>query len=172
MASPVVFFEVLGKDGQALRDFYSALFGWQITTPPGPMDYGMVAKEGESGIEGGIGTAPDSGNGCTTFYVRADDPQAVLDRAAELGGSTVLAPTELPAGGVKALVADPEGHTIGLWKAAEDMAAPRVEREVFREMLALGGIEDLGRDFERGDFLERGVALAPGDARVFDGGGV
>ena len=30
MGLPVVHFEVLGKDGAALRSFYSALFEWRI----------------------------------------------------------------------------------------------------------------------------------------------
>ena len=118
MANPVVFFEVLGSDGDALRGFYHELFDWKIDRMPPPMDYGMVAPGGEGGIEGGIGTAPGGGTGHATFYVHADDPQAVLDRSQELGGSTIQPPTELPGGGVIALLADPEGHTIGLYKPA------------------------------------------------------
>lgn len=29
-ANPVVWFEVLGKDGKRLQDFYSRLFEWKI----------------------------------------------------------------------------------------------------------------------------------------------
>ena len=117
MPHPVIFFEVVGQDGAALRRFYGELFGWMINEVPAPMDYGMVASE-DAGIEGGIGATANGGAGHTTFYVESEDPQATLSRAGELGASTLLAPTELPGGGVIALLADPEGHPVGLYKPA------------------------------------------------------
>ena len=117
MPNAVIFFEVVGKDGAALRSFYRELFGWEISEVPGDLDYGMVAREG-SGIEGGIGATPDGGAGHTTFYVDTPDPQATLDRAESLGANALLQPTELPGGGVIALLADPEGHPVGLYKPA------------------------------------------------------
>jgi uncharacterized protein len=115
MGQPVVFFEVLGKDGDALRSFYGQLFGWQYEAMP-PMDYGMVGAAGDTGISGGVGAAPDGGPGHVTFYVQTDDPQAALSKAENLGGKTVQPPTAIPGGGVIALVADPEGHRVGLFK--------------------------------------------------------
>lgn len=117
MASPVVFFEVLGKDGGKLRSFYASLFGWSFSEMEGPLDYGMVAA-GEGGIDGGVGAAPDGSPGHVTFYVATDDVASSLDRARSLGGATVMPPMELPGGGIIGLFADPEGHTIGLYKAA------------------------------------------------------
>ena len=117
MPHPVIFFEVVGKDGAALRGFYRDLFGWRIDEVPAPMDYGMVAGE-DAGIEGGIGATPNGGAGHTTFYVHSDDPEATLKRAQELGASTLIGPTELPGGGVIALLADPEGHPVGLYRPA------------------------------------------------------
>ena len=113
MAHPVVHFEVAGRDLEKLQGFYGALFGWNIQKVPGPMPYAMVEKDGD-GIGGGIGQAPD-GDGHVTFYVGADDPQAVLDKAEQLGGKTILPVTELPQVTI-ALFADPEGHVIGVAK--------------------------------------------------------
>ena len=48
MANPVVHFEVLGKDGERLQQFYRDLFGWKIDAN-NPMKYGYVEPE-----EGGI----------------------------------------------------------------------------------------------------------------------
>jgi predicted enzyme related to lactoylglutathione lyase len=117
MPHRVIFFEVVGKDGAALRNFYRELFGWNISEVPGEMDYGMVASD-DAGIEGGIGATPNGGSGHTTFYVGTPDPQATLNRAESLGANALLQPTELPGGGVIALLADPEGHPIGLYKPA------------------------------------------------------
>lgn len=113
MAHPVIHFEVAGKDLGKLQQFYGDLFGWETEKVPGEMPYAMVKGE-EGGIGGGIGQAPD-GAGHVTFYVGADDPQAMLDKAEELGGKTILPVTELPQVTI-ALFADPEGHVVGLAK--------------------------------------------------------
>ena len=111
MADPVIHFEIVGKDGAALRSFYEQLFGWK-TTPVEGMGYALVEKEGD-GIGGGIGTSQDGGSH-VTFYVSVDDPQAALDRAESLGGKTVQPVMTIPDMVTLALFADPEGHVIGL----------------------------------------------------------
>jgi hypothetical protein len=113
MAHPVVHFEVSGSDLDKLQSFYSELFGWKTQRATGGMPYAMVEKE-DGGIGGGIGQAPD-GNDHVTFYVDADDPQAILDKAEQLGGKTILPVTDLPQVTI-ALFADPEGHVVGLAK--------------------------------------------------------
>ena len=113
MGNPVTWFEVVGKDGPALQKFYSELFGWQLQDPGG-MGYGMLTNP-ERGIGGGVGQAP-GGDGHVTFYVETDDPQAALDKAAQLGGKTVVPVTEMEMV-TFALFADPEGHVVGIVKA-------------------------------------------------------
>lgn len=112
MSHPVVHFEVMGKDGKALQDFYSELFGWKVDTN-NPMEYGIVDTGANgAGIGGGVGANPDGQY--VTFYVQSDDLQASLDKAEELGGKTVTPPQELPMGISIALFNDPEGNLIGL----------------------------------------------------------
>ncbi len=113
MAHPVIHFEVSGQNLDKLQQFYGDLFGWQTEKIPGEMPYAMVKGE-DGGIGGGIGQAPE-GAGHVTFYVDADDPQAMLDKAEQLGGKTILPVTELPQVTI-ALFADPEGHIVGLAK--------------------------------------------------------
>jgi len=116
--NPVLWFEVIGKDGKALRSFYSRLFGWQVqeADPASGFDYGMV-NPGNSGIGGGIGTSPDGSSGFATFYVEVDDLDSVLAKAEKLGGKTVMPATEIPGMNLKfAYLADPEGHVIGISK--------------------------------------------------------
>lgn len=113
MSNPVVHFEVIGKDAQALSDFYGSLFGWQVNQIEG-MGYGIVEKS-DGGIGGGIGQAED-GPGHVTFYIQVDDPQAYLDKAESLGGKTVMPVTEIPDMATFALFADPEGHVVGVVK--------------------------------------------------------
>jgi predicted enzyme related to lactoylglutathione lyase len=118
MGNPVVWFEVMGKDGPKLRSFYGDLFGWSYEEVEG-MDYGMV-QEADGGempsIQGGIGTAPEGAPNYQTFYVAVDDVQAALDKAESLGGTTTVPPMDLPMGGKIAIFNDPEGNMIGLFK--------------------------------------------------------
>ncbi len=63
MGQPVVHFEVVGKDGPALRSFYSELFGWNFDND-NPMGYGVVTREDNVnpdgiGIGGGVGQGPE-----------------------------------------------------------------------------------------------------------------
>ena len=118
MANPVAWFEVVGKDGARLRSFYGDLFGWQIQPSGGEMDYGLVAPA-EKGIGGGVGASPDGGPGHVTFYVEVDDVAASLARAEQLGGTTVVPPTDIPSANLTfAMFADPEGHVVGLSRGA------------------------------------------------------
>jgi len=122
MGNPVVWFEVLGKDGDALRRFYGDMFGWSFEQVEGGMDYGMV-QPGETGIGGGVGTSPDGAPPYQTFYVGVDDVAAALARAESLGGAKTVGPMDLPMGGTIGMFTDPEGHLIGLFKGPEGQPA-------------------------------------------------
>jgi len=115
---PVVWFEVVGKDGPALQRFYGSLFHWQVADAGDGSGYGLVSAA-DQGIGGGIGLSQDGGAGHVTFYVEVDDPAAYLRHAEELGGTTILPPTEIPQFKLTfAMFADPEGHVVGLSKGA------------------------------------------------------
>jgi predicted enzyme related to lactoylglutathione lyase len=111
VANHVNHFEITGKDGKKLQQFYGQLFDWKVDAN-NPMDYGMVQLEG--GVSGGIGGTPDGTNGIVTVYVAVDDAQKYLDKAVSMGGSVVMPVTEIPGYVTIAQFADPEGHVIGL----------------------------------------------------------
>jgi predicted enzyme related to lactoylglutathione lyase len=113
MANQVVHFEVMGKDGPALRKFYGELFGWSFDEVDG-MDYGMV-QGADGGIGGGVGSS-DQAPAYQTFYVQVDDLDSALEKAGSLGGKTTVDPMDLPGGGSIAMFTDPEGHLVGLFK--------------------------------------------------------
>ena len=113
MSAPVVFAEIHGRDGEALRRFYAELFGWAFRSYGDGIDYGM-AQSGEGGIGVGVGAAPEGRPSHVTFYVRTDDVAGALAAAECLGGTTSLEATTMPDGTVLGMVADPEGHVIGL----------------------------------------------------------
>jgi uncharacterized protein len=122
MGQPVVHFEIIGKDGPKLQSYYAELFGWEIDAD-NPMKYGIVAREANVsaegvGIGGGVGTGPEGYDGHVTFYVQVPDVEAALAQAESLGGTRMMGPDEVMEGLVIGLFNDPEGHTIGLIKAA------------------------------------------------------
>jgi predicted enzyme related to lactoylglutathione lyase len=117
MGQPVVHFEIIGKDGKALHEYYSALFGWEIDAN-NPMNYGMVAREANVnadgvGIGGGIGGYPDF-ESRVTFYVEVPDVEEALAQAESLGGTRIMGPDTIMDQVELGQFADPEGHVIGV----------------------------------------------------------
>jgi predicted enzyme related to lactoylglutathione lyase len=114
MAHPVVHFEIGCRDSAATTDFYSKMFEWKMEAM-GPAT--MIAPESPGGIAGHITQLGHEPFHYVTVYVQVDDVQAYLDKAAGLGGKTVVPPVQIPQG-TFAWLADPDGNTIGLWKPA------------------------------------------------------
>jgi uncharacterized protein len=118
MGQPVVHFEIIGTDGEKLKDYYSELFGWEIDSD-NPMKYGMVQREANTnadgvGIGGGVGTGPEGYAGHVTFYVEVPDVEAALAKAESLGGSRMMGPDEVMEGLTIGLFNDPEGRVVGV----------------------------------------------------------
>jgi uncharacterized protein len=122
MGQPVVHFEITGQDPRKLHEYYSELFGWEINAE-NPMNYGIVAREGNVnaegvGIGGGVGGGPEGYPGHVTFYVEVPDVEAALAKAESLGGSRLMGPEQPMEGLEIGLFNDPEGHVIGVVKSA------------------------------------------------------
>ena len=122
MGQPVVHFEIIGKDAEKLRRYYSDLFAWEVESD-NPMNYGVVQRDANVnadgvGIGGGIGTAPEGYGGHVTFYVEVPDVEVALSKAEALGGSRMMGPETVMEGVEIGLFNDPEGHVIGVVKSA------------------------------------------------------
>ena len=77
----------------------------------------MIAPEG-AGVGGHISVLGHEPHKYTIFYVDVEDVAAYLKKAESLGGKTVVPPVEIPMG-TFAWMQDPEGNTVGLWKAKQ-----------------------------------------------------
>lgn len=120
MGYPVVHFEVIGKDGEKLRNYYAELFDWEINAD-NPMNYGLIDREGNVdsdgvGIGGGVAGGPEGYGGHVTFYVEVPDIEESLKKAESLGGSRIFGPDEVLPGLELGQFTDPEGHVIGLMR--------------------------------------------------------
>ena len=122
MAHPVTWFQISGKDGPALEDFYKKIFDWKMSpSPDGTMQ--MVHPD-EGGIAGGVGASRD-GNHSVTVYANVDDIAAHLKKIQDAGGEVAMPPMELPEGmGWIAGFMDPAGNWVGLWQPGKQPDAP------------------------------------------------
>jgi predicted enzyme related to lactoylglutathione lyase len=115
MGSPIVHFELIGKDAAQLKEFYTQLFDWQIgDLLPDTGNYGLI-DGASSGLAGGVGQS-DDGKPRTSVYAQVPDPQATLDKAVALGASVLMPPTEVVPGTTIAMFPDPAGNIFGLTK--------------------------------------------------------
>jgi uncharacterized protein len=118
MGQPVVHFEIVGKDGAKLQQYYSELFGWDVDAS-NEMNYGMVSREGNLGrdgvgIGGGVGQGPEGYDGHVTFYIAVPDVEEALQKAESLGGKRVMGPEDIMGQVVLGQFKDPEGNMVGV----------------------------------------------------------
>jgi uncharacterized protein len=118
MTRPAAWIDITASDAGRSRDFYAGLFGWPIDVVE-EMDYGVVAPGAER-LPGGIGQAGDGHRhpvGMVTYFT-VDDVPASLERAIALGATAAVEPWEVPGMGTMAVVLDPDGTRVGLWRPA------------------------------------------------------
>jgi uncharacterized protein len=106
----VVHWEVQARDPAAQMRFFGELFGWSVDAN-NPQNYGMVTPAGPGSIGGGIGATTDAPR--ATFYVQVPSIADTLDKAATMGGLTLMPRTDIGMI-VMAQFRDPEGNVIGL----------------------------------------------------------
>jgi len=111
MGSPVVHFEIHGKDRDSLSKFYEDLFGWNLQPNP-EWNYVIVDTFAGGGINGGFATNEKGPQ--VVFYVKVPDLEKALDQIESLGGKTVMPPDEVPNVVRLAQFTDPQGNLIGL----------------------------------------------------------
>ena len=112
MPSPVVHAEIRSKNPDSTRAFFGALFGWTYPNEGAFPGYTFV----DTGVPGALYTAISplqGGSDLVTFFVAVDDIDNAVKRASDLGGQVIQEPQRVP-GVAFALVADPQGHIVGL----------------------------------------------------------
>jgi predicted enzyme related to lactoylglutathione lyase len=123
MANPVVHFEIIGPDPDALRVFYAQLFDW-VAPAGAPVvpevsdvdSYSFIdaTVDSGSGIPGGIGGGPGH-TPKALFYVGVPNVEAALADVERLGGKRLMGPRQNGDGGVVVgHFADPAGNLVGV----------------------------------------------------------
>ena len=112
--------DLMSPDVDASVAFYSAVFGWESADEhddDGNRIYTMFRQDGKA--VAGLGAQPPHMAGMPGFwnsYVAVDDPQATVDAAVAAGGSVMMPPMEVMGAGEMAVLADPTGAAISLWR--------------------------------------------------------
>lgn len=112
MPHPIVHAEIRSADPDATRAFFGDLFGWTYPQEGAFPGYTFV----DTGVADSLYTAisPLQGDGdLVTFFVGVEDIEGTLAEATTLGGRVVQQTVRVP--GVSfALIADPQGHVVGV----------------------------------------------------------
>jgi predicted enzyme related to lactoylglutathione lyase len=103
-------------DADGAQRFYEQVFGW--TTADMGEEYGgyRIFNRGDTGIAGLMRLQDDSIAPHWQPYVAVDDVDATAAKAAELGGTTLAEPMDVPKVGRIAVLRDPQGATFGIIK--------------------------------------------------------
>ena len=119
-----VWYELLTSDAPAAQAFYSAVIGWQAqaagmsAVPDSPY---VVLSAGPTMIGGLMALPPEAlAQGARPAwhgYVAVDDVDAMSGRFVQAGGNIFRAPDDIPQVGRFAVVADPQGAPLVLFKS-------------------------------------------------------
>ena len=114
MGQPVMQWQILARNPDAVTAFYTKLFGWRVNAN-NAMGYRTVDTGSERGIQGGVWPiGPTEGHPLVQLFVEVDDVAAAVGQVEKLGGQVVIPPQVLPDGDQLAIVLDTEGLSFGL----------------------------------------------------------
>ncbi|HMD47129.1 MAG TPA: VOC family protein [Acidimicrobiales bacterium] len=115
----------VGTDVDKAKDFYRALFGWDIPDgPPEAGGYSIAFLRGKT--VAGVGPQMNPGPPVWSAYVNVDDADAIAEKVTANGGQVVLAPMDVMTAGRMAFFADPAGAVFGIWQAGDHKGAQLV----------------------------------------------
>ncbi|HQR10374.1 MAG TPA: VOC family protein [Casimicrobiaceae bacterium] len=116
MANPFVHVELNTSDVARAKTFYTQLFDWKLEDMQmSAGNYTMIGV-GE-GTGGGMMQHPVPGAPSMWLsYVLVDDIEAATRKVRALGGTVLKDKTEVPGMGWFAVIADPTGAHLGIWK--------------------------------------------------------
>jgi len=116
MANPFVHVELNTTDVAKAKGFYSKLFDWKLEDMPMEGGTYTLIHVGE-GTGGGLMKHPMPGAPSIWLaYVLVDDIDAASKKVRALGGTVMKDKTEVVGMGWLAIIVDPTGAHLGLWK--------------------------------------------------------
>jgi uncharacterized protein len=126
-------YELLTTDVAAARAFYSNVVGWNAAPSETPgMDY-WIFSAGKAPVAGAMSLQAARQMGISPHwlgYVLVADVDTIAAEAWAAGGKVCMAPVDIAGAGRFAVLTDPHGAAIGLWKPAnpDEGQPPALER--------------------------------------------
>ena len=123
-----VWYELTTTDTRAAEAFYRGVLGWQASDAGMPGMAYTIVSAGGAGV-GGLMALPEAARQAGARpgwigYVAVDDVDKRAAQFAERGGKVHRAPDDIPGVGRFAMVADPQGAVLALFKAAPGSEQP------------------------------------------------
>jgi predicted enzyme related to lactoylglutathione lyase len=114
--------ELTTTDPDGAAAFYASMFGWNIEKMDmGPESYWLV-REGRRDFAGMLRQPPGDRRPAWTPYISVPDVDASVARAGSLGAKTCVEPRDIPQVGRFAVLADPTGAVVTLYRDARAAA--------------------------------------------------
>lgn len=96
MGNPVMQWQILTKQPKKLEEFYSKVFGWEVSND-NPLGYMRVDTGSKEGIHGGFWPIGEKeGHSMVQLFIRVPDVNAHVKKAEQLGARIVIPPQMLP----------------------------------------------------------------------------
>jgi predicted enzyme related to lactoylglutathione lyase len=141
MTGMPIWYELMTPDIEAVRDFYRAVVGWEISESGSPVGTGAMDYRGiqrsDGGMAGGVlemsqdmiagGARPG-----WLAYFHVADVDATVARVEALGGKTHMPPRTIDVG-TMAMVADPQGAPFYVMAPTPPPGQPDAKSDVFDE---------------------------------------
>lgn len=116
MPDPVVSWQIVADDPEALAGFYAKLFGWSVDR-----DNALGYRQLRTGsIDGGVWPTHQPGKATVQLFVEVADVDAQIAKATSLGATVLIPKTVLPDGDAMAILLDPAGLSFGVRQARRD----------------------------------------------------
>ena len=138
--------DLMTTDLDAAKEFYTGLFGWNLTDTGEEGGHYQMADVGGKPVAG-IGPHPPGQEGLPavwTTYLASADVDATCEKASAAGGVLLAPPFDVMDVGRMAIVQDPTGAIFGVWQAKAHIGA-----ELANESGSFVWNELMTRDYER-----------------------
>ena len=113
-------------DVEAAMAFYGGLFGWEFEDAAKPGAAGRYVIANLDGQEAGAIAGLEHGVPAWNTYVSVEDADAAARHLLSAGATLKSAAADTGAGGVQAVLADPQGAEFRIWQAGERLGAQAV----------------------------------------------
>jgi predicted enzyme related to lactoylglutathione lyase len=134
--------ELAVPDPEAATAFYGSVFGWTVETDRAPEAGGYAMfRFNQAPMAAVTARADDAQPTAWSVCLSVEDAERTAARAAELGGTTLVPPTDVSDLGRYGVLADPDGAAFSIWQAGESTGA-----EILGDPNSLGWIELSARD--------------------------